>query len=98
MRWVITDGKHLGAIWAETEELARLVAGRFRMGSEEVFTQVDDHTSPLGRIYNGWDGLQYLCVAHDPRYGYWMLPLLGGEPRNVSERAIGRTYHEARRD
>lgn len=38
----------------------------------------------------------YLCFGYDPRHGFWMRDEASGEQRNVSERAIGRTYHEVR--
>jgi hypothetical protein len=48
-------------------------------------------------------GIVYLCDSYDPKLGYWMTPAEGSpavngfgfpvERVNVSERAIGRTYH-----
>jgi hypothetical protein len=56
-------------------------------------THPGHHT--VGQDFLGWDGGRYYCDSYDPRCGYWMTPL--GEPtrerRNVSERAISRTYH-----
>lgn len=51
--------------------------------------------SVVGRYYRAWDGRTYLCFAYDPRQGFWMRAVDAGAPRetNVSERAIGRTYH-----
>lgn len=37
----------------------------------------------------------YLCDGYDPRSGFWMRAP-GGAQRNVSERAIDRTYHRVR--
>ena len=62
----------------------------------------------VGSTFRGWDDYLYECVAYDPRMGFWMVridsssanghgPLapvpLGDAVRNVSERAIGRTFH-----
>lgn len=47
-------------------------------------------------------GCIYLCDSYDTTSGFWMTPvfgeehaLIGGKPKrtNVSERAIGRTFH-----
>lgn len=38
----------------------------------------------------------YRCVAYDWRTGWWMRNETTGELRDISERAIGRTYHEIR--
>lgn len=58
----------------------------------------------IGRCFKGCDGVFYLCDSYDPRIGFWMTPLFPdqvqstfgkGEPakrKNVSERAIGRTW------
>lgn len=67
-------------------------------------THPDHHT--VGRFFNAWDGLLYYCDSYDPRIGYWMtalcvnptngVPPCNTPPRrtNVSERAIGGTFHE----
>ncbi len=57
----------------------------------------------IGRTFQAF-GNQYVCDSLDTRYGYWMTPAnpdqlypfdksRKDERRNVSERAIGRTYH-----
>ena len=39
----------------------------------------------------------YFCDSYDPRIGFWLTNVKNAADRhNVSERAIGRTYHEAR--
>lgn len=58
----------------------------------------------VGRRFRGWDGHIYCCDSYDSRIGYWMTredapeanhqDQSGPWRRNVSERAIGRTYHE----
>jgi hypothetical protein len=58
-------------------------------------THPDHHT--VGRRFRAWDGHIYHCDSYDPACGYWMTR--EGEPArrvNVSERAIGRTFHEVR--
>ena len=53
-------------------------------------------TSVVGHRYRGADGT-YTCTAYAPRSGFWMRPdAEHDKPRNVSERAIGRTFHEVR--
>jgi hypothetical protein len=56
-------------------------------------TDPDHHT--VGQTFKGWDGKFYYCDSYDSSCGYWMTEV--GNPdnrRNVSERAIGRTYHQ----
>ncbi len=64
-----------------------------------------DH-AVVGMVWDGWDGFSYFCDSYDPAIGYWMT--LVGAPadrradtsgpyrRNVSERAIHRTFHRPR--
>lgn len=52
-----------------------------------------DHET-VGHNFKGWDGKVYFCDSYDPRIGFWMTEVGNTENRkNVSERAIGRTYH-----
>jgi hypothetical protein len=49
-------------------------------------------------IVIGWnfvshDGKHFYCDSYDPSCGYWMTGLDTDVRRNVSERAIARTYH-----
>ena len=56
-----------------------------------VLEVVDKH-------YSAWDGRIYHCFGYDPRCGFWMRTV--DEPvreTNVSERAIGRTFHVVQR-
>ncbi len=47
----------------------------------------------VGKMYRGLDGV-FRCTGYDPRCGFWMKSTeRDSEIRNVSERAIGRTYH-----
>jgi hypothetical protein len=51
-----------------------------------------------GRYRAPGDGgaiVTYVCDGYDPRSGFWMRAP-GGAQRNVSERAIDRTYHRVR--
>lgn len=55
-----------------------------------------DHET-VGHCFQGCWGVHtriFYCDSYDPRIGFWMVEL--GNPenrRNVSERAIGRTFH-----
>ena len=52
----------------------------------------------VGRQFKSWDGKTYYCDSYDPRIGYWMTQI--EDPfvrRNVSERAIGKTFHRMSR-
>ncbi len=60
-----------------------------------------DHAT-VGQFFNGHDGFIYYCDSYDPSYGFWMTPVVSTkadepkgmpERRNVSEAAIGRTFH-----
>jgi len=51
----------------------------------------------VGKRYVGWNGHVYYCESHDPQLGFWMLNVDDpSDRRNVSERAIGNTYHPVR--
>ena len=39
---------------------------------------------------------EYLCTGYDYRCGFWMRSTKTGKLKNVSERAIGRTFHAQR--
>lgn len=48
----------------------------------------------IGKKFLAHNGHVYYCDSYDPSQGYWMTRV--DEPRdrrNVSERAIGRTFH-----
>ncbi len=53
-------------------------------------THPDHHA--VGRFFDGHKGPWY-CDSYDPRCGYWMTSLDGTRRKNVSERAIDRTFH-----
>lgn len=53
-----------------------------------------DHET-VGRFFVGLGGLVYYCDSYDPHCGFWMTNIHDVQDRrNVSERAIGRTYHQ----
>lgn len=57
----------------------------------------------VGQKFKAWDGQTYICDSYDPAIGFWMTRVDAPEDRktdqhsewrrNVSERAIGRTFH-----
>lgn len=57
----------------------------------------------VGKQFKAHDGFTYVCDSYDPRIGYWMTRTdapgahkqdqFGRWRRNVSEQAIGRTFH-----
>jgi hypothetical protein len=48
----------------------------------------------VGKVWRGWDGIEYFCDSYDPRIGFWMTDVNDPANRkNVSERAIHRTFH-----
>jgi hypothetical protein len=50
--------------------------------------------STVGQRFNS-DSRTYLCDSYDPEIGYWMTNVADPtDRRNVSERAIGRTFHK----
>jgi hypothetical protein len=59
-------------------------------------TNPNHHT--VGHRFTAWDGRTYLCTWYNERVGYQMVSDGSGPPQvtNVSERAIGRTYHIVR--
>lgn len=69
-------------------------------------THPDHHT--VGRYFCGPGGTEFYCDSYDPRIGYWMTSrdcvgrdvetLTNEQRRNVSERAIGHTFHEVPQD
>lgn len=57
-----------------------------------VETDSDHHT--IGGMYLGWNGQYYLCDSWEENAGYWMTNVADpSDRRNVSERAIGCTFH-----
>lgn len=57
---------------------------------------MDNVESVVGHFFRGVGGKVYFCDSYDPQIGFWMtnieMPIV--DRRNVSERAIGRTYHQ----
>lgn len=70
--------------------------------------QTDPDHYAVGRRFRAF-GVDYICDSYDPAIGFWMTPADPNQPypfnplrkderRNVSERAIGRTYHRVWED
>lgn len=59
-----------------------------------------DHPT-VGHHFGGYSLAQngtaiYFCDSYDPRLGYWLTNVTNpADRKNVSEAAIGRTFHEA---
>jgi len=50
--------------------------------------------SLLGQRFNAvFEDVQYRCTGYDPRAGIWMDAMDGSRRTNISERAIGATWH-----
>ncbi len=71
---------------------------------EIITPQTHPNDEVVGHYFaSGGDGSIYYCDSYDPRIGYWMTDILspveewdndtGRSRRNVSDRAIGRTFH-----
>ena len=60
-------------------------------------TKEDTRSELKGRHFRAWNSIEYECLGHFP-CGYHMRPTTPGVARRhcISERAIGRTYHETR--
>ena len=70
--------------------------------SVEVLTPENSpNHSVVGRYWAGYGSDQgatviYYCDSYDPACGYWLTNTHNAaDRRNVSERAIGRTFHKA---
>lgn len=66
----------------------------------DVYTPSTWVLEVVGKTYTYWvDGSlrRFKCTGYDPRNGFWMVREDKPEDkRNVSERAIDRTFHEVR--
>jgi hypothetical protein len=71
-------------------------AARMLADPETKTPQTDPDHHTVGHRFRAWDGRIYLCVWYNRRAGYQMESDDDGPRRvaNVSERAIGATYHE----
>jgi len=64
-------------------------------GGRDVYEPSSWVLSVVGERFRSWDGV-YRCFGYDPRNGFWMQAVSGermGRKTNVSERAIGATFH-----
>lgn len=77
---------------ASEEKAMRLAHEKAEKPWPPNYNPTDWVRSVVGNRFRGWDGRTYKCTAYDPNSGFWML----AEDRvaNISERAIGRTYHQ----
>jgi len=66
------------------------------MSEADIITpQSHPNHHTVGKRFRGWDGNIYFCDSYDPSCGYWMTDEKNSSNRrNISERAVGRTYHE----
>ena len=56
----------------------------------------DPYHHTIGKRFRAWDGEIYICDSWEENAGYWMTQEKNPDVRrNVSERAIGRTFHIA---
>lgn len=66
--------------------------------------ETDPNHHTVGRKFKAWDGKTYFCDSWVENMGYWMSWVDATDEdkadpnsrwrKNVSERAIGRTFHE----
>lgn len=64
----------------------------------DLYTPSEWVNEVVGKFYGGpFAERTYKCTGYDPRAGFWMRNVCNSnELHNVSERAIGRTYHRLR--
>jgi hypothetical protein len=56
--------------------------------------ETDPNHHTIGQYFKAGNGIIYYCDSYDTNLGYWMTGITNLEDRrNVSERAIGRTFH-----
>ncbi len=56
--------------------------------------ETDPNHYVVGKKWKGHNGYIYYCDSYDSNIGYWMTNINNPEDRrNVSERAIDRTFH-----
>ena len=67
----------------------------------EVYIPSDFVLDTVGKDYIGTYGWVYRCTGYDRRCGFWMVSEATAEHEfrrtNVTEAAIGRTFHEVRK-
>ncbi len=57
------------------------------------YTPTDWVKSVMSSKYRNWDGI-WICIGYDPGCGFWMEHVESKEWKNISERAIDRTWHK----
>ncbi|MBM5458640.1 hypothetical protein H8F21_13805 [Pseudomonas sp. P66] len=70
-------------------------------------TQTDPDHETIGFTFKGWDDHEYFCDSWESNLGFWMTRVDAPPERradahsefrrNVSERAIGRTFHQVQK-
>jgi hypothetical protein len=63
----------------------------------DVYTPSEWVLRTVGRVFSGSREFHWTCFGYDPRCGFWMRAIQDSAREvitNVSEWAIGRTYHE----
>lgn len=56
--------------------------------------ETDPDHDTIGHRFKAWDGKVYYCDSWESNLGFWMTQEEDSNVRrNVSERAIGRTFH-----
>lgn len=79
--------------------------GEYAMSSRVIKTmETHPNHETIGKIFKAWNGEKYLCDSWEENLGFWMTRVDAPDDRkadkhseyrrNVSERAIGRTFHE----
>lgn len=79
----------------------KLLKSRRPLMSNVITPKTHPDHAVVGHYFAGYSLIAgetqvYLCDSYDPAIGYWLTNIYKpGDRKNVSERAIGRTYHEA---
>lgn len=60
--------------------------------THDAYNPTDDVKDVIGCFMTGHDG-PYRCIGYDRRCGFWVMNLSTGSLHNISERAVGRTFH-----
>lgn len=60
-----------------------------------IKTPITDPNHPtVGHFFDSYDGKIYYCDSYDSSCGFWMKEHGGEKKKNVSERAIDKTFHK----
>jgi hypothetical protein len=85
---------------AEAKKLAsEALEGAWGAKPKLTATKEDYHSTVGNRFRFPFEGRTYRCTSYDSRQGFWMENVDDAKDRrNVSERAIGRTFHRIYED